>query len=485
MNFNVLRIFLLAAIPLVAACSGGAVVDRPAAVSTLPSVPVQAWVTTGDQARLLAQAEPASLDGASPAAIVINVDPAVQYQEMQGFGASITDASAWLIQKRLDPAQREALLKDLFGTASGIGLSFTRLTIGASDFSQAHYSFDDMPPGQSDPELARFSIDAQRGTVLPTVKQALALNPQLKVMASPWSAPGWMKTSDSLVKGSLKPAAYDAFSRYLSRYVQAMKAEGVPIFALTLQNEPHFEPDNYPGMRVEPAARAALIGAYLGPRLAAEHPGTTLFDWDHNWDQPESPSAVLADPTAAQYVSGVAWHCYTGNVAAQSAVHDKYPAKDAWFTECSGGRWAPDWSANLQYFARTLLIDSTRNWARGVLLWNLALDEKDGPHLGGCNDCRGVVTIDSATGAVTRNVEYYALAHASRFVRPGARRIASNGGTGEFAHVAFQNPDRSIAMLMSNSANEPRSFSVRVGARNFRYTLPGRSVATFTWNGEK
>lgn len=480
MKTKTLGTLLLAAAPLLAACSGGGQVGKEVAMS---SVPVQAWVTTGDQRKLLSQEVSAALDGGTPAPVVINVDPAQQYQEIQGFGASITDASAWLIQHRLDPAQRDALLKDLFGRDSGIGMSFTRLTIGASDFSQTHYSFDDMAPGQTDPGLARFSIDPQRGTVLPTVKQALAINPQLKVMASPWSAPGWMKSTDSLVKGTLKPEAYDAFSRYLNRYVQAMKGEGVPIFALTLQNEPHFEPENYPGMRVEPAARAAFIGGYLGPRLAAENPGTMLFDWDHNWDQPESPSAVLADPKAAQYVSGVAWHCYAGNVGAQSTVHDRYPAKDTWFTECSGGRWAIDWSANLQYFTRTLLIDTTRNWARGVLFWNLALDEKDGPHLGGCNDCRGVVTIDSRSGAVTRNVEYYALAHASRFVRPGARRIASSGGTDDLAHVAFQNPDRSLVVLMANSAGEPRTFSVRVGMRNFRYTLPGRSVATFSWNG--
>lgn len=483
MKFKVLSVALLAAIPLVAACSGGGQPGQPAAPVAVASSPVQAWVTTGDKARLLSREAPATLDGGSPAAVVIDVDPSTQYQEIHGFGAAITDASGWLLQNRLNPAQRDALLNDLFGTTTGIGLSFTRLTIGASDFSQAHYSFDDVPAGQSDPDLARFSLEPQRSTVLPTVKQALAANPQLKVMASPWSAPGWMKSSDSLIKGRLKPEAYDAFSRYLNHYIQAMKGEGVPIFALTLQNEPHFEPDNYPGMRVEPDARAAFIGGYLGPRLAVENPGTVLFDWDHNWDQPESPSAVLADAKAAQYVSGVAWHCYAGNVAVQSAVHDKYPGKDAWFTECSGGRWANDWEDNLQYFTRTLLIDTTRNWARGVLFWNLALDENDGPHLGGCNDCRGVVTIDSRSGAVTRNVEYYALAHASRFVRPGARRIASSGGTADLAHVAFQNADRSIVVLMANAAREQRSFSVRAGQRNFRYTLPARSVATFSWNG--
>jgi len=455
--------------------------------------PVQAWITTGDQARLLSREPDVQLDkaagadkNADKAAAVIEIDPATRYQDIAGFGAAITDASAWLIQQRMNPAQRDALMRELFGRdGAGIGLSFTRLTIGASDFSRSHYSFDDMPPGQQDPQLARFSIAPQQGTVLPVVKAALAINPQLKVMASPWSAPGWMKTGDSLVKGTLKPEAFDAFARYLNRYVDAMKAEGVPISALTLQNEPHFEPDNYPGMRVDPMQRAAFIGGHLGPLLARANPGTVIFDWDHNWDEPESPAIVLSDPQAAKYVSGVAWHCYGGDVRAMGRLHKLFPSKDTWFTECSGGRWSPDWAKNLQYFAKTLVIDTTRGWARGVLLWNLALDENDSPHLGGCKDCRGVVTIDSRTGAVTRNVEYYALAHASRFVRPGAWRIGSSEGDGSLPNVAFRNRDGSMALLVANGTAATREIAVRVEGQGFKYVMPAGSVATFTWQGTR
>jgi glucosylceramidase len=387
---------------------------------------VQAWLTTGDGTKLLARSRDVHFGGGKPAPSVIEIDPATRFQEIQGFGASITDASAFLIQQRMNPAQRERLLRELFGRDPGLGMSFTRLTIGASDFSQSHYSFNDMPRGESDPALAHFSIEPHRASVLPTVQRALAINPQLKVMASPWSAPGWMKSSDNLVKGMLKPDAYDAFARYLGRYLTAMHAEGVPIFALTLQNEPHFEPDDYPGMRVDPPSRAAFIGGHLGPLLAREHPGTTLFDWDHNWDQPDSPATVLKDPVAARYVSGVAWHCYAGNVAVQAAVHAQFPGKDTWFTECSGGGWATDWANNLMFFTRTLMIDTTRGWARGVLLWNLALDENSGPHLGGCKDCRGVVTIDSRTGRVLRAgpcQPFRAAGRAPRAVEPGGRGI--------------------------------------------------------------
>jgi len=449
---------------------------------------VQAWLTTGDQAKLLAHEADAQLVAATPATppkgtALIDIDPSTRHQQIAGFGAAITDASAWLIQQRMNPAQRGALMQELFGRAApnGLGLSFTRLTIGASDFSRSHYSLDDMPAGQSDPQLSNFSLNPQRDTVLPTVQAALKINPQLKVMASPWSAPGWMKSSDSLVQGTLKPEAFDAFARYLNRYVDAMKAEGVPISALTLQNEPHFEPPTYPGMRVEPAKRAAFIGGHLGPLLARANPGTAIFDWDHNWDEPDSPAMVLADPKAAQYVSGIAWHCYAGDVKVQARLHAYHPDKDTWFTECSGGRWSPDWARNLQYFTKTLLIDTTRGWARGVLFWNLALDENDGPHLGGCGDCRGVVTIDSRTGAVTRNVEYYALAHASRFVRPGAYRIGSSEAVEGVSNVAFRNGDGSMVLLVANGAAVARPVLVRVAGRSFGYTLPAGSVASFTW----
>ena len=443
---------------------------------------VQAWITTGDQTQLLARGADAAFKPGAKDATIIEVDPKQRFQEMVGFGAAITDASAWLMQNKLSPQQRDALLNELFGKAPGANFSFTRLTIGASDFSRHHYSFDDMPKGESDPTLAHFSIEPNRADVLPITKAALAINPKLRVMASPWSAPGWMKSNDSLIQGTLKPEAFAPFANYLSRYVSAYEKEGVPIYALTLQNEPHFEPKDYPGMRVEPAKRAAFIGGYLGPLLAKEHPQTRILDWDHNWDEPGSPAGVLNDPVANQYVNGVAWHCYAGDVRVQAALHDRWPDKDTYFTECSGGKWAPVWSDNLQHFARTLVIGTTRGWAKGVLLWNLALDEHDGPHLGGCNDCRGVVTIDSRDGKVTRNEEYYALAHASRFVRQGARRIYSSSGYDQLDTVAFRNADDgSVALLVVNSAKQERSFAVRVGQRSFSYRLPAASVATFTW----
>ena len=401
---------------------------------------------------------------------------------MIGFGAALTDASAYLIQNKLGP-RRDAILRELFGRDPGIGLSFVRVPMGASDFSTRHYSYDDMPTGQTDATLTHFSIDADRAEKLPALKTALAINPQLKLVGSPWSSPGWMKTTGSLIKGTLRPEYYDSFAQYFLKFVQAYSAEGVPIFAVTMQNEPAYEPDNYPGMRLDPPIRAEVIGKHVGPLFEQSGINTLILDWDHNWDLPSSPLAVLADDAARKYVSGVAWHCYAGDVGAQDQVHTAYPTIDAYFTECSGGGWATVFGDNLKFFVGTLIIGSTRGWAKGVALWNLALDENDGPHLGGCGNCRGVITINSATGLVTRNVEYYALAHASEFVRPGAHRIASSTDVGGLQTVAFKNSDdgTKVLIVLNTAANEV-SFAVRSAGKVILYALPGGAVATFRWS---
>jgi glucosylceramidase len=445
--------------------------------------PVHSWVTLTDQSKLLFQEADTFFDPKASLPLNIEVDASKRYQEMVGFGANITDASAWLIQHRLNDQQRKALMADLFGKSPGVGFSFTRLTIGASDFSRSHYSLDDVPAGQTDYPLSHFSIAPMRADVLPVVKNALAINPQLRVMASPWSAPAWMKTNDSLIQGALRPDAYGAFARYLGKFADAMEAEGVPLYAITTQNEPNFEPKDYPGMRVDSAARAKLIGEHLGPLFAQRSKPVRILDWDHNWDEPQAPLAVLADDKARPFVAGVAWHCYSGDVAVQSTVHDAYPDKETYFTECSGGEWKPHWRETLPWYMRNLILGTTRGWAKGVLMWNIALDENHGPHLGGCGDCRGVVTINSKTGEVTRNFDYYALAHASRFVRPGAHRIASTAGVDGLESVAFQNADdHSVVLIVLNAANVSRRFSVSQGGQTFAYTMADASVATFVWN---
>lgn len=458
--------------------------DRVASTSPNPAE-VEVWLTTPDQAALLAPQPSLHFTEGDAQGAAITVDPAQRYQEMVGFGAAITDASAFLIQNELNRDQREVLLGELFGPAPGINLSFTRLTIGSSDFSRTHYSYDDRPQGETDPELAHFSIAPAKAEVLPTVRAARAINPRLAVMATPWSAPGWMKTSDSLVRGTLRETAYAPFAAYLRRTVEAFAAEQVPVDYLSIQNEPDFEPDNYPGMRLSPAQRARIIGDHVGPQFEKAGLKTRILDWDHNWDKPEQPLGALADASARRHISGVAWHCYAGDVGAQARVREEHPDKHVFFTECSGGEWSPGWAEGWPWMMRNLIIGTTRNWARGVLLWNLALDENYGPHLGGCGDCRGVVTIDSRTGAITRNPEYYALGHVSRFVHPGARRIGSSSPVDGIETVAFANQDGSRVLLAFNTGKEATELAVEIANRHFRYRLPPQAAATFRWQDER
>ena len=446
-------------------------------------IAVQPWVTSGDQNKLLSREPLVYFTNETAASPMIDVDESTRYQSMLGFGGAITDATAYLIQEKMSADQRESLLQDLFGRSTGIGLSFTRLPMGASDFSLRQYSYDDMPLGSTDSTLTHFSIDADRTDKLPVLKRALTINPQLTVMATPWSPPGWMKSTSSLIQGTLLPQWYDSFAQYFVKFIRAYAAEGVTVAAITVQNEPNFEPADYPGMRLEARARARVIGDHVGPALAAAGLQTEIWDWDHNWDVPQSPLTVLADTVAPRYVEGVAWHCYNGDVGAQLVVHDAYPAKDTYFTECSGGDWATNFADNLVYDIGTLVIGATRNWARSVALWNLALDEHDGPHTGGCANCRGVVTITSTTGMYHRNVEYFALAQASKFVRPGALRIASSSGVTAISSVAFRNEDDgSKVLIVLNGATSSQRFGVRSAGKAFSYTLPAKSVASFVWN---
>lgn len=466
-----------------AACNGmggSSPLPQPGPDRPLPQT-VAVWSSSIDQTRKLTRLDDQAIvpAGAFQAGELV-LDPADQRQEIVGFGAAMTDASAHLFQNVMTVPQRDALFADLFGD-QGIRLSFVRLPIGASDFSREHYSFNDLPAGQTDPQLTRFSMSRAEAAQLPALRAAKAHNPQLTLMASPWSAPGWMKTTGSLIKGSLKPEHYGSYARYFVRYLDAMEAAGLPVRYVSMQNEPAFEPADYPGMKVTAPERAAFYSGHLGPALAARPRKVGILDWDHNWDHPEEPLGVLSDPAAAAHVEGVAWHCYGGSASVMVTVKARHPDKDLFFTECSGGDWAPDWGGTLEWMTENLVIATIRAGGRGINLWNLALDENRGPHLGGCGNCRGVVTIDSATGAVTRNVEYYVLGQVSRFVRPGARAIASSSGPAGLSHAAFRNPDGSLVMLVHNTSRSELPFTARIGTSRFSATLPGGEVTTFVW----
>ena len=445
--------------------------------------PVHVWLSTADRRLRLARQPDVemAMHEAQPGDVLI--DTHSTYQSIVGFGAALTDSSAWLLQNRMTPQQRGALLRELFGPPPGINLSMTRLTVGASDFSPQPYTLDDLPPGQTDTTLEHFNVTANLRDVIPTVQEILAINPQLRIIASPWSAPAWMKSSTNVIGGDLLEQYESTYANYLVKYVDTLRGYGIPIFALTVQNEPGFVPETYPGMAVPAATRARLIGQYLGPALARRSPRTLILGWDHNWDEPDQPSSVLGNPEAARYMSGIAWHCYRGTPSTQNDVHRAYPKKDVYITECSGGDWESARNGELMWFARDLLLAGTRQWARGVVYWNLVLDEQHGPHFGGCDLCKGLVTIDSSTGEVSRNDEYYAFAHFSRFVPRGALRVGSSEPDPDVNNVAFQDPsDGTIVLVMVNSHTDRRRVGVSEGQTRFEYDLPPQSVATFVWN---
>ena len=459
-----------------------AVLGEEADIGVLASESVSVWVTTGDQSKKLAQQASVSFapdTGSNPT--TINVDENTTFQVMDGFGAAMTGSSAYLINQRMSASQRNALLDDLF-TGNGIRLSMVRQTIGASDFSLGNYTYDDKPPGQTDPNLTSFSLGGDLTDVVPMLKAARARNGTLKIMGSPWSAPAWMKEVHNLNGGWLNVAWYAAYANYFVKYIQAYQAQGLPIYAITIQNEPLHETPSYPSMRMDPANQASFVKNNLGPAFSASGITTKIIAYDHNWDRWDYPNGVFSDAAASSYIAGSAFHGYGGAPGLMANTHNAYPSKDIWFTEISGGRWAPNFADNLRWNMSNIIIACTRNWARSALLWNLALDQNAGPTNGGCTDCRGVVTINNGTGAYTREVEYYVLGHASKFVDAGARRIATNTFNGGIENVAFKNPDGSKVLIALNNGGASNTFKVKWGAQSFTYTLPAGAVATFKWS---
>jgi glucosylceramidase len=397
---------------------------------------------------------------------------------MTGFGAALTDASVSLLNA-LPRAARDALVRELFSPTRGAGFSMVRVPIGASDFSITHTTLADSASWSADGSTLRLDILGETAR-LQLLRDIRRQQPALTIMATPWSAPAWMKTPTTLYGGTLRADALPHFARYLERVVFAYDSAGAPIDLLSVQNEPQHAPPDYPGMRLSPAQRAELVGRHLGPALARIPRAPQLLEWDHNWDAPEEPLAVLTDSVARRYLHGVAWHCYAGDVSAQSRVQAAFPAMATYFTECAGGAWAPNFGDNLLWNSKTLIVGSTRHWARGVLLWNLALDAAGGPHKGGCTNCRGVVTIDARTAQVTRNEEYYALAHASRYVKPGAVRVesrlagATDAEAAGVAQVAFVNPDGGVIVIVVNEHRRP----IRLAVERGTVSVPARSVVT-------
>lgn len=446
--------------------------------STDHASPAEVWLTKADgTVKFQRQQESPEFSEVHASGVAIEVDTATAYQSMDGFGYTLTGGSATLIHQ-LEPQKRATLLNELFSTdENAIGVSYLRVSIGASDLSDHVFSYCDVPAGQTDPELNNFDLGPDKTDLIPLLKEILKINPELKILGSPWSPPVWMKTNNSSIGGSLKPGFYPSYAQYFVKYIQAMAAEGIRIDAITVQNEP-LHPGNNPSLLMLAADQADFVKNHLGPAFETAGIDTKIIIYDHNADRIDYPTEILSDPQASQYIDGTAFHLYGGKIEDLSQLHAAFPDKNLYFTEQWVG--APgDFASNLSWHVKNLVIGASRNWCKTVLEWNLAADPNQDPHTeGGCTQCLGAITIGN--GLVQKNVAWYIIAHASKFVRPGSQRIATNMPDG-LPNVAFTTPDGKKVLIIQNESETEKSMAIRVGTKNLQTSLPAKAVATYVW----
>lgn len=449
--------------------------------SVTPPDPVNSdvafWVTKADQSVLL-QKQTDLLAFGTPANTpqIITIDSTQVFQTIDGFGYTVTGGSASLINA-LSASEKTNLLNELFGSnVNSIGVSYLRISLGASDLSASVFSYDDMPVGQTDINLANFSLSKDAVDLIPILKQILTINPNIKIMASPWSAPVWMKDNGNSMGGGLQTQYYDVYAKYFVKYIQQMKAEGITIDAVTIQNEPQHGGNN-PSMVMSAIEEAAFVKNSLGPAFQTSGINTKIIVWDHNCDNPNYPITVLNDAAAKQYINGSAFHLYGGDISALSVVHSAHPDKNLYFTE----QWTSStgsFDGDLKWHIKNVVIGSMLNWSKTALEWNLANDGSFNPHTpGGCTQCKGAITLD---GTITRNVAYYIIAQASKFVPAGSVRIASST-ISQLTNVAFKTPGGKTVILVLNDFSTAQTFTIKSNTKSITSVLPAGSVATYVW----
>lgn len=407
---------------------------------------------------------------------VLRVDSAQQFQEIDGFGFSLTGGSA-IVLNQLPQAERTKILRELFSDDSlALQVSYLRVSIGASDLDPAPFSYNDLPAGETDTDLTKFSLDPDRTNLIPILKEILAINPAIRIMGSPWSPPTWMKTNNSTIGGSLKREYFPVYARYFVKYIQGMQEEGIPIDAITVQNEP-LHPGNNPSLLMEAADQRDFVKGYLGPAFEAAGIKTRIVVYDHNCDRPDYPLTILNDAEAKKYVDGSAFHLYGGDISALSTVHEAHPDRNLYFTEQWTGK-NESFSSNFMWHTQQVLIGSLRNWARVVLEWNLANDTSFGPHTdGGCTECKGALTIGTT---ITRNPSYYIIGQISQWVLPGSRRIQSDI-LPNLTSVAFVTPQGRKVLLVLNTSDASQSFNIEYKGKRVVALLQAQAAGTFIW----
>ncbi|MAZ27293.1 MAG: glucosylceramidase [Cytophagaceae bacterium] len=435
-----------------------------------------AYLTKYDESAKLEHSTLIALDTTAADLPVININPEKKYQSMDGFGYTLTGGSAMLLHK-MSKAARAKILQELFGTEKNdLGISYLRLSIGASDLDEAPFSYDDMPAGEIDPGLEHFSLAHDTLDVVPMLQEILAINPHIKILGSPWSPPVWMKDNGDTRGGSLLPQYHQAYADYFVKYIKAMQEEGIVIDAVTIQNEP-LHPGNNPSLLMLSGQQGKFIKENLGPTFNKEGIETKIILYDHNADRPDYPISILNDAETAKYVDGSAFHLYGGSIDAIRGVHEAHPEKNLYFTEQWVG--APgDFAKEMSWHTENLIIGAPRNWCKTVLEWNLAADENQDPHTdrGGCDRCLGAITISG--DEVTRNPAYYIIGQASRFVRPGSIRIASNN-IKDLPNVAYQAPSGEVVAIVQNKNDREAYFKINQDGEEHVFSIPAKAVKTF------
>ncbi|REC44333.1 glycoside hydrolase family 30 protein [Chryseobacterium sp. 5_R23647] len=436
---------------------------------------VQIWMTKGDESVKLQQQNALTFINTSNNFQNIEIDDAQKFQYIDGFGYTLTGGSVEVIN-RLSPSKRKALLNELFGNdKNSISISYLRLSIGASDLDGEVFSYDDLPDGQTDPSLSKFSL-ARDKDLISMLKEILAINPKIKIIAAPWSPPVWMKDNGKSIGGSLKTEYYDVYAKYFVKYIQGMQKEGIAIDAVTPQNEP-LHPGNNPSLLMVSDQQRDFIKQSLGPIFKSNNIKTKIVVYDHNCNKPEYAINILNDAEANQYIDGSAFHLYEGDISALSTVHDAHPDKNLYFTEQWTGAKGT-FNEDLNWHTRNVVIGSMRNWSKIALEWNLANDTQYKPHTpGGCTECKGAITVSDSQN-FTRNVAYYIIAHASKFVPANSQRIASTQ-TENLATVAFKTPAGKTVLIVQNNNKSDESFNIKYNQKIAPVTITGSSVATY------
>jgi glucosylceramidase len=406
----------------------------------------------------------------------VEIDPARSFQSILGFGGAFTDASCYLLS-RMEDAARARLLNEFFAS-EGLALSVGRTCIGSSDYSCSAYSFDDSR--SPDPELKEFSIEHDRAYILPVLREALSVNPDLFLFSTPWSPPEWMKTGDSLLGGSMRKNYFQSYAQYFVKFLEAYGGEGVRVGAVTCQNEVDTDQDGrMPACLWGQEYEIAFIKEFLGPALRNASLDTKIWLLDHNYDLWGRAMDELSDPGVFQFADGVAWHGYDGEPDAMTRVHDAFPTKSAYWTEGGPSLTDPDYESGWATWSKNYAT-ILKNWARCIVAWNLVLDENGAPNIGPFH-CGGVVTLNSKTQELTRSGQYWAFAHYAKVVRRGARVIATQAPQTGAEHVAFANPDGSYVLVLSNPGDE-QTVKCAFQGRSLALNLPQNSVVTLQWS---